>query len=173
VIWDTLREAHEEIDEVREGKMELLQGELEHFVMSDEEIVRQMYDRLMVLVSDFRSLGSTEWDRTLATMIRRDPKFKTKTPNQLLGEILHQELVEIDVAKSLSHKITKNVALNASSSDKVESSPKVLMSKKEDSSDEGSTDEKMALVLRNFKKFMKKKYYKKDGDDKKRPSQRR
>ncbi|XP_025819885.1 uncharacterized protein LOC112896179 [Panicum hallii] len=31
----------------------------------------------------------------------------------------------------------------------------------------------MALVLRNFKKFMKKKYYKKGGDDKKRPSQRR
>jgi hypothetical protein len=31
----------------------------------------------------------------------------------------------------------------------------------------------MALVLRNFKKFMKKKYYKKGGDDKRKPSQRR
>jgi hypothetical protein len=31
----------------------------------------------------------------------------------------------------------------------------------------------MALVLRNFKKFMKKKYYKKGGDDKKKPSQRK
>jgi hypothetical protein len=31
----------------------------------------------------------------------------------------------------------------------------------------------MALVLRNFKKFLKKKYYKKDGDNKKKPSQRR
>jgi len=31
----------------------------------------------------------------------------------------------------------------------------------------------MALVLRNFKKFMKKKFYKKDGNDKKRPNQRR
>jgi hypothetical protein len=31
----------------------------------------------------------------------------------------------------------------------------------------------MALVLRNFKKFMKKKYYKKGGDDKNKPSQRR
>jgi hypothetical protein len=56
---------------------------------------------------------------TLATMIRRDPKFKTRTPNQLLGEILHQELVERDVAKLLSHKINKNVALNASSSDNI------------------------------------------------------
>jgi hypothetical protein len=143
----------------------------------------------MVLVLDIRSLGSTEWDDhkatnkllkaftptnpSLATIIRRDAKFKTKTPNQTFGEILHQELVERDVAKSLSHKVNKNVALNASSSDKVESSPNVLKIKKEDSSDEGSTDEEMALVLRNFKKFMNKKYYKKGGDDKKRPSQRR
>jgi hypothetical protein len=41
----------------------------------------------------------------------------------------------------------------------------------EDSSDEGSTDEEIALVLRNFKKFMKKKYYKEGCDDKKEPSQ--
>jgi hypothetical protein len=181
-----LREAHEGTDEVREGKMDFLQGELEHFVMHDEEIVRQMYDGLMVLVSDIRSLGSMEWkdqkvikkllraftpkNPTLATMIRRDPKFKIKTPNQLLGEILHQELVERDVAKSLSHKVNKNVALNASSSDKVESSPKALKSRKKDSSDEGSIDEEMALVLRNFKKFIKKNYYKKGCDDKKKPS---
>jgi hypothetical protein len=64
-----------------------------------------MYDRLMILVSDIRFLGSIEWDDhkvtkkllrsftprnpTLATMIRGDPKFKIKTPNQVLGESLH------------------------------------------------------------------------------------
>jgi hypothetical protein len=173
-IWDTLKEAHEGTDEDREGKMDLLQGELEDFVMHDEETMKQMYDRLMIFVSDIRSLGSTEWNDhkvtkkllraftprnpSLATMIRRDPKFKIKTPNQLLGEIIHQELVERDVAMSLSYKVNKIVALTASSSDKVESSPKTLKSKKEDSSDEGSTDLEMALVLRNFKKFMKNKY---------------
>jgi hypothetical protein len=153
-IWDTLREAHEGTNDVREGKMDLLKGELEHFVMHDEETLRQMYDRLLILVSDIRLLGSTESDvhkvtkkllraftprnPTLATMIRRDAKFKTKIENQLPGEILHQELVERDVAKSLSHKINKNAVLNASSSDKVESSPKATKSKKEDSSVEGS-----------------------------------
>jgi hypothetical protein len=145
-IFDTLREGHDGTDEVREGKMDLLQGELEHFVMHDEETVRQMYDRLLVLVLDIRSLGSTEWEDhmvtkkllsaftprnpSLAIMITRDPKFKIKAPNQLLGEILHQELVERDVAKSLIHKVNKSVALNASSSDKVESSPKALKSRK-------------------------------------------
>jgi hypothetical protein len=68
-----------------------------------------MYDRLMILVLDIRSLGSTEWEDhkmtkkllraftprnpTLATRIRRDSKFKIKTPNQLLGKILLEELV--------------------------------------------------------------------------------
>jgi hypothetical protein len=63
-IWDTLREAHERTVEARESKMDLLQGELEYFVMHDEETMRQMYDRLMILVSDIRSLGSMEWDVT-------------------------------------------------------------------------------------------------------------
>ena len=157
--------------------------------MNDDETVTQMYERLMVLVSDIAALGSTEWDDhkvtkkllraftprnpTLATMIRRDPKFKTKTPNQLLGEILHQELVERDVAKSLSHKITKSVALNATPSIPVESSSKAIKPTKEESSDGGSTDEEMALVMRNFKKFMKKKFHKKDGYDKKKPNHRK
>ena len=77
--------------------------------MNDDETVTQMYERLMVLVSDIATLGSTKWDDhmvtkmllraftprnpTLATIIRRNPKFKTKTSNQLLVEILHQELV--------------------------------------------------------------------------------
>jgi hypothetical protein len=59
-IWDTLREAHVGTIEVREGTMDLLQEELEHFIMQDEKTVRQIYDRLMVLVSDIRSLGSTD-----------------------------------------------------------------------------------------------------------------
>ena len=42
--------------------MDLLQGELEHFIMNDDETMTQIYDKLMVLVSDITSLGSTEWD---------------------------------------------------------------------------------------------------------------
>uniref|UniRef100_K3ZCQ4 CCHC-type domain-containing protein n=1 Tax=Setaria italica TaxID=4555 RepID=K3ZCQ4_SETIT len=169
--------------------MDLIHGELEHFIMLEEEIMWQMFGRLMLLMSDIRSLGSTDWDDhkvtktilraftprdpTLATMIRRDSSFKTKTPNQLLGEILHQELVERDVAKSLSLRMNKNVALNASSSVMVESSPKDLKSKKEDSSDEGSTDEEITFAIRNYKKFLKKKAFKKNGDDRRKTSQRR
>ena len=40
VIWYTLKEAHEGTDHVREGKIDLIHGELELFIMKDDETVR-------------------------------------------------------------------------------------------------------------------------------------
>ncbi|RCV37997.1 hypothetical protein SETIT_8G106800v2 [Setaria italica] len=146
--------------------MDLIHGELEHFIMLEEETVTQMFRRLMLLVLDIRTLGKkmlralTPRNPTLDTMIRRDPSFKTKTPNQLLGEILHQELVERYVAKSLSMRMNNSLALNASSTKNEESS-------------EGSTDEEITFAIRNYKKFLKKNAFKKFGEDRKKTSKRR
>jgi hypothetical protein len=106
VIWDTLKEAHEGTEHVRQGKIDLINGELELFIMKDGESVREMYDRLMLLVLDIRELGSDDWEDSkvtkkllraftskntnLETLLRRDPNYYKMTPNQLLGEILHQ-----------------------------------------------------------------------------------
>jgi hypothetical protein len=67
VIWDTLKEAHEGTEHVRQGKMDLINGELELFFMKDGETIREMYDRLMVIVSDIRALGSKDWDDSMVT----------------------------------------------------------------------------------------------------------
>jgi hypothetical protein len=67
VIWDTLKEAHEGTKHVRQGKMDLINRELELFFMKDGETVQEMYDRLMVLVSDIRALGSKDWDDSKVT----------------------------------------------------------------------------------------------------------
>ena len=56
-------------------------------------------------------------------------------------------------------RMNKSMALNASSSVMIEPSPKALKSKKEDSSDEGSTDEETAFSIKNYKKFLKKKAF--------------
>ena len=42
------KEIREGTNEVKEDKIDLLQAELEYFVMNDEKIVMQMYDRLIV-----------------------------------------------------------------------------------------------------------------------------
>jgi hypothetical protein len=169
--------------------MDLINGELELFFMKDGETVQEMYDRLMVLVSDIRALGSKDWDdskvtkkllrafapkdKNLTTMIRRDPRYPTMTPTQLLGEILHQELVYQDVEKSLTLKMGKILALNASSSEVVEAKPMSSKSKKEDTSDEGSTDEETAFAIRKYKKFLKSRALRKGGDERKKKSQRK
>jgi hypothetical protein len=62
--------------------------------MHDEETVRQMYHRLIILVSDIKSLGSMEWDDhkmtkkllraftlrnpTIVTMIRNIPNSRSR-----------------------------------------------------------------------------------------------
>jgi hypothetical protein len=186
VIWDTLKEAHEGTEHVRQGKMDLINGELELFFMRDGET---LYDRLMVLVSNIRALGSKDWDdskvtkkllrafapkhKNSTTMIRRDPRYPTMTPNQLVGEILHQEIVDQDVEKSLTLKMNKSLTLNASSSEVVEVKPKNSKTKKEDTSDEGSTDEKIAFAIRKYKKFLKYRTLRKGGDERKKKSQRK
>jgi hypothetical protein len=67
VNWDTLKEAHEGTEHVRQGKMDLINKELELFFMKYGETVREMYDRLMLLVSDIRALGSQDWDDSKVT----------------------------------------------------------------------------------------------------------
>jgi hypothetical protein len=189
VIWDTLKEAHEGTEHVRQEKMDLINRELELFFMKDGETVREMYDRLMLLVSNIRALGSVYWDnskvtkkllrafapkdKNLAAMIRRDPNYHKMTPNQLLGEILHQELVDQYVERSLSFKMNKSLALNASSSEVVEVNPKASNTKKEDTSDEGSTDEEIAFAIKKYKKFLKYIASRKGGDERKKKSQRK
>jgi hypothetical protein len=169
--------------------MDLINGELELFFTKDGETVREMYDRLMLLVSDIRALESVDWDdskvtmkllrafapkdKNLEAMIIRDPNYHKMTPNQLLGEILHQELVDQDVEKSLSLKMNKSLALNASSSEVVEVKPKASKTKKEGTSDEGSTNEETAFVIRKYKKFLKSRASRKGGDERKKKSQRK
>jgi hypothetical protein len=86
------------------------------------------------------------------------------TPNQLLGEILHQELVDQDVENSLTLKMNKSLALNASS-EVLEEKPKTSKTKKEDTSDEGSTNEETAFAIRKYKKFLKSRTSRKGGDE--------
>jgi hypothetical protein len=173
VIWDTLKEAHEGTDHVRQGKIDLIHG----------ETVREMFYRLMLLISDIKALGSDDWDDSkvtkkllraftlknpnLATMVRRDPNYYKMTPNQLLGEILHQELVDQDAEKLLSLKVNKSLALNASSSEVVEVKQKTSKTMNEEISEEGSTSEEIAFAIRKYKKFLKSRASRKGGDERK------
>jgi hypothetical protein len=65
-VWTTLRMAHEGSKPVRKAKVEMLEGQLNRFIMYDDETPHKMFNRLKKLVNKARALGSKKWiDRML------------------------------------------------------------------------------------------------------------
>jgi hypothetical protein len=50
-VWNTLRMAHEGSKPVRKGKIDMLEGQLNRFVMFDNETPQDMFNRLKKLVN--------------------------------------------------------------------------------------------------------------------------
>ena len=141
--------------------------------MKKDEIVQQMHDRLTLLVTDIKALGSKDWDDfkitkkilrayapknpMLATFIRGKEDYKKMKPINLLNTLQFHEMNALDVAKSIAKEEVKTIALKAEPSKTVETNEKQAKQKKKvDSSDGENTDEELALMVKNFKRFMKK-----------------
>jgi len=79
-----------------------------------------------------------------------------------LNELQFHEMNALDVAKSIGQEEVKTIALKNEPSKMVETNDKPTKQKKKvESSDEDSIDEEIAMMVRNFKKFMKKRNFKK------------
>jgi hypothetical protein len=107
-VWNTLRMAHEGSRLVRKAKVEMLEGQLNHFIMYDDETPHGMFNRLDKLVNKARDLGSKKWTDCMLTerlmmaysrmnynvvaLIRQDPAYKKMSPNDVLGRIMHHEM---------------------------------------------------------------------------------
>jgi hypothetical protein len=108
-VWITLRMAHERSKPVRKAKVEMLEGQLNQFIMYDDETHHTMFNRLKKLVNKARSLGSKKWvtDRMLTerlmmaytpmnyivvALIRQDPANKKITSDDVLGRIMNREM---------------------------------------------------------------------------------
>jgi hypothetical protein len=97
--------AHEGSRPVRKAKVEMLEGQLNCFIMYDDETPHEMFNRLKKLVNKARALGSKKWtDRMLmkrlmmtytpmnynvVTLIRQDPAYKKMSSDDVLGRIMN------------------------------------------------------------------------------------
>ncbi|OEL32377.1 hypothetical protein BAE44_0006604, partial [Dichanthelium oligosanthes] len=100
--------------------------------------------------------------------------LKKMTPIQLLEGLLHNDLVEKDIAMSMGQDFNHGITLNASTMHEAESSKHVTKKKKNKNSiDEGSTDKEATLVIKNLKRFFKKKGFKKGYGDKDKKKKRK
>jgi hypothetical protein len=60
-IWDTLQRANEGTRPMKISKRQLIEGQLDRFVMLDDEGPQEMYNRLKKLVNQVRAYGSKRW----------------------------------------------------------------------------------------------------------------
>jgi hypothetical protein len=108
---------------VKKAKRQLIEGQLDKFIMLDDEDPQEMYNRLKKLVNKVRAYGSKRWgdrrvidrmlpayavkETTVIFLIQQDPTFKRMTPDDVLGKIINHEMLveEAQHVKNLSKGI--------------------------------------------------------------------
>src|SRR6266540_2853573 len=109
-IWNTLQVSHEGDHKAKLGKIELLEGELEEFVMLKGETLQGLFYRLMVIINKIRAVGCEEWDdhkvtrlflrayqvknMGLAQKIRDHDDYNEMKPHTLLGKLQQHEMAD-------------------------------------------------------------------------------
>jgi hypothetical protein len=99
---------HEGSKPMRKVKVEMLEGQLNRFIMYDDETPHEMFNRLKKLVNKARALGSKKWtgrilmERLMMTytpmnyniiaLIHQDPAYKKITSDDVLGRIMNHEM---------------------------------------------------------------------------------
>jgi hypothetical protein len=140
-IWDTLQVNHEGTRKVREGRIHTLEGELNWFIICENETPQEMFNQFNKIVDKIRALGGDKWsdkdvvdkilmaymarDVNLPTLTREKRGFKRFTPTDVIGRI-EQHLITMKEAKisqemsRIHEQMEKNngVALKASKKDK-------------------------------------------------------
>jgi hypothetical protein len=100
--------AHEGSKPVRKAKIEMLEGQLNRFIMYNDEIRHKMFNRLNKLVNKARVLESKKWTNhmlmerlmmaytpinyNVVVLIRQDPTYKKITSDDVLGRIMNHEM---------------------------------------------------------------------------------
>jgi hypothetical protein len=71
-VWTTLQMAHEGSKPMIKAKIEMLEGQLNRFIMFDDEIPEDMFNHLKKMVNKTKALGSKKWtDRMLIEPLMR------------------------------------------------------------------------------------------------------
>jgi hypothetical protein len=132
--------AHEGSKPMRMAKIEMLKGQLNRFVMFDDETPQDMFNWLKKMVNKVKALGSKKWidhiltewlmraytimNYNVVALIHQDPTYKRMTSNDVLGRIINHEMYieEANHIKNLYKGVTttrkQEIALEANKKSK-------------------------------------------------------
>jgi hypothetical protein len=118
-VWTTLWMAHEGSKLVRKAKIEMLEGQLNRFIMFDDETPQDMFNWLKKMVNKAKALRSKKWTERLMraytpmnynviALIRQDPTYKRMTYDDVLGRIINHEMhiEEVNHIKNLYKRVS-------------------------------------------------------------------
>jgi NACalpha-BTF3-like transcription factor len=163
-VWITLQMAYEVSKPVTKSKIDMLEGQLNRFVIFDNETPQDMFNWLKKLVNKAKTLGSKKWTNhmlmehmmraytpmnyNVIALIHQDPAYKRMSFDDMLGRIVNHEMYieEANHVKNLFKGITTSRKQETSSEEEEE---------EVDSSE--CDDEDMSLFMKKFKKYIKKK----------------
>jgi hypothetical protein len=139
-VWTTLQMTHEGSKPVRKANVEMLEGQLNCFIMYDDEMSHEIFNQLKKLVNKARALRFKKWtDRMLierlmmsytlmnynvVTLTYQDPAYKKMASDDVLGRIIKhkiniQEANNIkNLYKGVSTSKKQDIALNTNKSKK-------------------------------------------------------
>jgi hypothetical protein len=179
--------AHEGSKPMRKAKIDMLEGQLNRFVMFDDKNSQDMFNRLKKLVNKAKALGSKKWTHRILTehmmraytpmnynvvaLIHQDPAYKRMSSDDVLGRIMNHEMYieEVNHVKNLSKGITtsrkQEIALKVDKKSKNKQEVVESSSEEEEEDNSECDDEDMSLFMKKFKKYIKKKKFRK-GDKK-------
>jgi hypothetical protein len=183
-VWTTLRMAHEGSKPMRKAKIDMLEGQLNRFVMFDNETPQDMFNHLKKLVNKAKALGSKKWtDRMLTehmmraytpmnynvvAFIRQDLAYKRMSSDDVLAQILNHEMYieEVNHVKNLSKGITttrkQEIAFKANKKRKNKQMVDESSSEEEEEDSSECDAKDMALFMKKFMKYIKKKKFSKE-----------
>jgi hypothetical protein len=97
--------AHEGSKPMRKAKVEMLEGQLNRFIMYNDETTYEMFNRLKKLVNKARALGSKKWiDRMLTErlMMAYTPMNYNVVP-LIRQDITHKKMASDDMLERKQH----------------------------------------------------------------------
>jgi hypothetical protein len=182
--------AHEGLKPMRKAKIDMLEGQLNRFIMFDDETPQDMLNLLKKLVNKAKVLGSKKWtdhiliehmmrtytplNYNMVALIRQDHAYKRMSSNDVLDRTMNHEMYveEDNHVKNLSKGITttrkQGIAFKAHKKRKNKQMVVESSSEEEEEQEEDNFEcdvEDVALFMKKFKKYIKKKNFSR-GDKK-------
>jgi hypothetical protein len=107
-VWTTLQMTHEGSKPMRKAKVEMLEGQLNNFIIYDDEMPHEIFNRLKKLVNKARSLWFkkcidhmlterlmmtyTPMNYNVVALILQDSAYKKMTSDDVLGRIINHKI---------------------------------------------------------------------------------